>query len=109
MSHSTFYTQKLLLRNRKGFDEKRDRFCAGIKCVCSMCEMFGQVDETCERFLLFHMDDSDSLNFSGVELYIHFLINNGLLIDDVKCFDLLNHPRTCMESSLNDEKSSPVC
>jgi len=41
---------------------------------------------------------------SGVELYIQFLINNGLLIDDVKCFDLLSHLRTYMGSGLNDKK-----
>jgi hypothetical protein len=54
------------------------------------------------------MTFSDPLNLSGVELYIQFLINNGLLVDDVKCFDLLSHPRTYMGSGLNDEKSSPV-
>jgi len=55
------------------------------------------------------MTFSDPLNLSGVELYIQFLIKNGLLVDDVKCFDLLSHLRIYMGSGLNDKKSSPVC
>jgi hypothetical protein len=111
MSHSKFYTQKLLLRNGKGFDVKHDRFCAGINCVCSMCVKYLDKwvkpvkDFSCFIWMTF----SDPLNLSGVKLYIQFLINNGLLVDDVKCFDLLSHLRTYMGRGLNDEKSSPVC
>lgn len=106
MSHSKFYARKLLLRNRKGFGGKHDRFCAGINCVCSMCVKYLDkwMKPVKDFSCLIQKTFSDPLNVSGVELYIQFLINNGLLIDDVKCFDLLSHLRTYMGSGLNDKK-----
>ena len=99
MSHSKFYIQKLLLRNRKGVDEKLDRFFAGINCLCSMYVKYLDKwmkpvkDFSCFVWMTF----SDPLNLSGVELYIQFLINNGLLVDDVSVLINLVTPELTWE------------
>jgi hypothetical protein len=43
------------------------------------------------------MTFSELLNLSHVEPPIQFLINGGVAVDDVKCFDLLSHQKTFME------------
>jgi len=79
MSHAKFYTPKLLLRNRKGFDEKHDRFCAGINCVCSMCVKYLDkwVQPVKDFSCFIWMTFSDPLNLS----VWNFIFNSRLIMD----------------------------
>jgi hypothetical protein len=100
--------EELLVRNIEGLDEKRDRFCTGINCMYSMCvEYLGKWMKPMEDFsCLIWMTFSEPLNLSDVGPANQFLTNGGVLIDDVKCFDLLSHLKTFTESGFNDEFTS---
>jgi hypothetical protein len=66
--------------------------------------IFGEVDETYGRFLLFHVDDSEPPNWNDVEPSFQFLINTGVSVDDIRCFDRLNYLKKFTERLLNDEE-----
>lgn len=50
------------------------------------------------------MTVSEPLNWNDVQPSIQFVINNGVWIGYVKCFDELNHMKKFMENYLNDEE-----
>ena len=70
-----------------------DKFCAGIKCMCNMCTEYlnkwtkPMADLSC----FMSMTLSKPPNQNDAEPSIHFLINNGVPIDDAKCSDQYSH------------------
>jgi hypothetical protein len=46
---------------------------------------------------------SDPPNWNDIETFVHFLLNNGFPVDDIKCFEEVSDMKKFTASCLNDE------
>jgi hypothetical protein len=47
---------------------------------------------------------SDSSTWNDIEHFVQFLLNNGMPVGDIKCFEEVNDVKKFMASCLNDEE-----
>ncbi|CAM2106272.1 unnamed protein product [Caretta caretta] len=79
----------LAQKRREGIDEEFDKFCAEVDNMYSRCLEYLEKwlrlleDFSCFRWITL----SETPNWSDVEPCIKYLIDKGVQIDDVKCFD----------------------
>lgn len=70
-----------------------------------MLRVFGEVDETNGRFLLFQVDNLTP-NWTDVKPCVKYLIDKGIQIDDVMCFDQMSNLKQFVKNYKSDEEFS---
>ncbi|CAM2106241.1 unnamed protein product [Caretta caretta] len=103
------YFKGLLAQKRmEGIDEECDKFCAEADNMYSRClEYLKKWLRPLEDFSCFRLITlSEAPNWSDVEPCIKYLINKGVQIDDVKCFDQVSNLKKFTESCNSDEEFS---
>lgn len=98
----------LAQKRMEGIDEECDKFCAEVDNMYSRCLEYLEKwlrpleDFSCFRWITL----SETPNWSDVEPCIKYLLDKGVQIDDVKCFDQVSNLKKFTESCNSDEEFS---
>ena len=96
----------LAQKRREGLDGECDRFCADVNSLYSTClEYLEKWMKPLEDFSCFlWMALGETPNWNDVESCVKYLIDKGVPIDDVKCFDQFSNLKKFTESCNSDEE-----
>jgi hypothetical protein len=91
---------------RESLNTDCDNFCAEVVCLYESCiEYLKKWIQTKEEFYYFKWKAlNDIPQWSSVELSLRFLVNKGVPIDDVKCFEQFNNPKKFPECCKDHEE-----